>query len=355
LKKKEGRLEGDLKIKKIMILNDLKKIQKRKEGEDGWKSTGRGGGRRKKTRVKYVSVFLFFFILILLLVQPTIAIIEETSLFEKFILERTILRRSIIEKFFVNYLKGLKTLYANHFLELIEKNPSAFDPINRGITNSLIFILEPLCILALLVIGLYLILLSGTAWGRAFSKSLLPGLLLAILFIPLSTYIMHFLLQISDTLTAEIFSLSPQDPVKVFIEPIEYFMKEFSWLNEVSFLFSVPFVFFASSLLLFTLILFVIRFIFVTFFLMIIPLTIFLYLFIPTREFGRRLLELTLSWTFVQVIAAISLVSISSALLFLPLHILPEELKILLELAATLTFPIITIFTIIVFRNYLPE
>lgn len=292
-------------------------------------------------------------LLLLFFTTPSLAISDGSSFYEKLILEEGILRKGILEKFFINHLRELENFYDAHFLELVQKNPDPLHPGNQVVINYLIIILEPFCILGLLIIGLYLILVSGTPWGRAFSKSLLPGLILAILLIPLSSYIAFIFLGISDTLTSEIFSLSPHKPDRMFTYSLDYLIQKFSKINSSSILFSLPFLFLALTLLLLPLLLFTIRYLLVNFLIVIFPVTIFLYLFVPTREMGKRVLELTISWTLVQLIAAIALVSISGILLvFSPT--ITQEVKVVMELAGNLTLIFLTLGTIILFRNYLP-
>lgn len=303
--------------------------------------------------MKFIFAITALMIAVLILNQLAIAIIEESSLYEKLILERGVLRKGLLEKFFLKQVEGLRILYEEHFLELVEKNPDPLDVRNQSIINYLIFILEPLCILILLIIALYLILMSGTPQGRAFSKSLLPGIIIAIFLIPLSSYILFLIFGTSQSLTSEILLLSPGDTSKVFTHAIDYLSKEYSKLNESSFLLSMPFIFSALLILFINLVVFVIRYLLLNFLVVISPLTLFLYLFIPTRELGKRLIELTFSLITVQIVVAITLVSIFGSILLLPSTI-SDDIKILIELASTLVLIAITIGSVMILRNYLP-
>ncbi|MEA3254940.1 MAG: hypothetical protein U9Q22_03790, partial [Candidatus Altiarchaeota archaeon] len=109
-----------------------------------------------------------------------------------------------------------------------------------------------------------------------------------------------------------------------------------------------------SVLLLFALLIMVfIRYIAVALFAVILPLTILLYLFIPTREIGKRMMEQTLLWIFVQVTEAIALISVVT-IIMVSSPFLVKEALVLLELGGILALIFIPIATISVLRDFLP-
>ena len=299
----------------------------------------------KKIFICVISVLIFSMVIS--------AITEEGSLYEKLILEKGILGKGIVEKFFVDLTKTLKLLFEHNIKSLIEKNPNVLHSSVQGAMTYLIIILEPLCILALLISSLYFIVLSGTPWERATAKSMIPGLIIAIVLIPFSSYILFTLFSISENLTHEIFALSSGDSTKAFTGSADYLLGKISFFNEISTMAFLPFVFLIALTLFLPLLLFAVRYILLVFFSVVFPLTVFLYLFLPTRFFGKRLLEFTISWLFVQIIAAVALVAVSG--LLLTLDNIPYELKIFTEIAATLSLVAVTLGMIATVKDYLPE
>jgi len=307
---------------------------------------------KKEGKRKVISLILIFF-----LINFASAIIEENSLYEKLILEGGVINKDIIGKFFVNLVEKLNNLFENNFLDIINKNPDISHPSIQILASYIISLLEPFCILSLLILGFYLIFLSGTPLGRATAKSLIPGLIIAILVIPFSLQILFILFSISEALTNEILLLSPtNNPVEVFNYTTYYLLEKFLNFNNnfLSTFLSLPFLFLIFLFLTLPILLFVMRHLILTFLSIIFPITIFLYLFIPTRIFGKRLFELTISWIFIQVIVAIMLVLTSGFFLMLPPEI-SSEMKAFMGIAAILTLLTVTFGLVSVFKDYLPE
>lgn len=292
------------------------------------------------------------FVIALFLSSHCFAIIDEGSLYEKFILERGI-RKGIVEKFFIETVKTLKILFEHNLRSLIEQNPDVSHPSIQVIVRNIISILEPICILALLISAFYLIFLSGAPWERATAKALVPNLIFAIIALPFSSYLLFVLFSLSESLTKEIFMLSSADPLVMFTSSTNYLIEKFSLLNELSLIASIPFIFLVMLSLLLPLLLFAIRYLLLAILSAIFPITLFLYLFIPTRFLGRRLMEFTFSFLFIQIVGAITLVAITA--LLLTLGKIPYELKFISEIAASLTLTLIILGTITVLKDYLPE
>jgi len=200
---------------------------------------------------------------------------------------------------------------------ILEMNPDPFHPELLGITNFLIYVMGSLYISAIIVIGLYLMFFSGSPVGRARAKSMLPHVV-----------------------------LNPEGEMN----PIDYFMSKFQDFSWFSLEASIAFLFLALLILSLPLIIISIRYLAVTLFTMILPLTIFLYLFLPTRGIGRLLLEQTLLWTSVQVTESVALISVVAIISLLPYN----ELKIIIEIAGILMLVVVPLITVSFFKNFLP-
>ena len=246
-----------------------------------------------------------------------------------------------------------------HFVEILLLNPDPMNPSILGITRYIITLLEPIFVSVIILCGLYIIFFSGSPRVRVKVKSILPGVIIAMVLITLSPYIMAVVFQFSRILSLGIMSQGPADPMNVLlpldedINPMSYFMSKFqniAWYStEASILFL-----YLSVLLLFALLIMVfIRYITVALFAVILPLTILLYLFIPTRGIGKRMMEQTLLWIFVQVTEAIALISVVTIIMASSPFLVKEAL-VLLELGGILALIFIPIATISVLRDFLP-
>jgi len=247
----------------------------------------------------------------------------------------------------------------DHFVEILLLNPDPMNPDVFGITKYIVTIMEPLFVFAIIFSGIYLIFFSGSPGIRAKIKSLLPGIIIAMVLIAISPYIMSVIFSFSETLSDGIISQGPGDPVGILlpldkdINPIDYLMSKFHNITWYSSEASVPFLF--LSLILISALLFVIfsRYIVVALFTIVFPLTIFLYLFMPTRGIGRRMMEQTLLWISVQVTEAIALTSIATIIVVFS-SLLMREVLILLELGGIIALIVVPIATVSFLRDFLP-
>ncbi|RLI88389.1 MAG: hypothetical protein DRO76_00445 [Candidatus Altiarchaeales archaeon] len=266
-----------------------------------------------------------------------------------------LISRSMFSEINKNSLDSLKDLYHNRFIQILEMNPDPFHPELLGITNFLIYVMGSLYISAIIVIGLYLMFFSGSPVGRARAKSMLPHVVMGMVLVLLAPHLMNPLLYISGSLTSSVLSLWHGDPMQVLnpegeMNPIDYFMSKFQDFSWFSLEASIAFLFLALLILSLPLIIISIRYLAVTLFTMILPLTIFLYLFLPTRGIGRLLLEQTLLWTSVQVTESVALISVVAIISLLPYN----ELKIIIEIAGILMLVVVPLITVSFFKNFLP-
>lgn len=263
--------------------------------------------------------------------------------------------RRFFENKGIELIESITELYRNYFISILRMNPDPKNPVISNIIDHLIYIITPLCVLFILLIGLYLLFLSGSPLGRARAKSLLPGLIVGMCLIPVSSHIMSILLDISGGLTSEVLSLGPANPaiiMSMFTRPSEeYFMPHFEELTKWSFDASAPFLFFSFILNIGALLAMIIRYLAVTLFVTIFPLTIFLYSFLPTREIGGAIMEKTLLWIFLQVVEAIALISI----FFIGLTISPSYVGTILGIAGSLMLILVPITTVGFFKKFLPK
>ncbi|MBN2250982.1 MAG: hypothetical protein JW724_02770 [Candidatus Altiarchaeota archaeon] len=255
-----------------------------------------------------------------------------------------------------NVLESMESLYYLHFTDLVLMNPDPSDPRISGMMDYLIYGLGALYITAFIAIGLYLIFFSGSPRGRSTAKSMIPMIFIGMVFVILSPHIIAPVLSFSSSLSRDIIYLRSENPMDALntggdaANPADYFISKFDSFSWSSLEGSLPFMFIALLLIAGALIVMMIRYMAVTFFTMIFPLTIFLYLFFPTRAFGRRLMEQTLLWTTVQITEAVTLLSVASIISMTPL----TGVLVVSAIAGSFMLLIVPLATVMFLKNFLP-
>ena len=222
-----------------------------------------------------------------------------------------------------------------------------------------IAVLGPVFIAAVLFSGMYLIFFSGSPATRSMIKNLLPGIIIAMILVMLSPHIMNILLYISTALTLGVITQGPPNAMMVLLppnqsqNPIYYFMTKFGNITWYSAEASAPFMFLAVLLLGSLLAVAVARYLIVGLFIIIFPFTIFLYLFLPSREIGRQLMEQTLKWIFLQAVEVIALLCVVTIISTLSPFLI-EDVMVFLKLAGLLALIVVPAATIWFFRDFLP-
>lgn len=228
----------------------------------------------------------------------------------------------------------------------------------RCLMNKVIYFLEPLYVTFILIIGIYLIFLSGTPEGRAKAKYSLQWLILSMCVITLSPFILTLLFSISHALTQNILSQTPENSQEIFSEVILYILKigneSISMLETHSFVFMIlPYLLIEGIVLMLNIRYFVVLSLSVLF-----PFSIMLYSFLPTRRLGRLLTEQTLIWIFSQIIIALVFlviaVGINLASITISSFMIPFGLRVIMELSGLLILMITPFIIAIQFRGFLP-
>jgi hypothetical protein len=254
---------------------------------------------------------------------------------------------------------GLMGICQRHFINLLLLNPNPMSPGVLSITKYFIALLGPVFVLATVASGIYMIFFSGSPSIRSRIKAILPGVIAAMLLVMLSPHILNVFFFLSEQLFMSVISQGPRNamvillPDKEEINPINYFMSKFDRITWYSGEGSAPFLFISLLILVSLLMVVIARYLLISLFVMIFPLTLFLYLFLPTRKMGKRLMEQTLIWIFLQVIEAIALVSVVTiVVIFAPF--LVQEALILLDLGALIALVVIPVASVLFFKDFLP-
>jgi len=255
---------------------------------------------------------------------------------------------------------SLMAICQRHFISLLLLNPNPMSPEVLSIARYFIALLGPVFVLSTLASGIYMIFFSGSPSIRSRIKEILPGVIAAMLLVMLSPHILNVLFYLSEQLFVGIISQGPRNamgillPNKEDINPINYFMSKFDRITWYSGEGSAPFLFISLLILIGLLMVVIARYLLISLFVMVFPLTLFLYLFLPTRKIGKRLMEQTLIWIFLQVIEAITLISVVTiVVIFAPF--LVQEALILLDLGALIALVVIPVAAVLFFRDFLPD
>lgn len=228
---------------------------------------------------------------------------------------------------------------------IILDNPVLNEPNTKKVMDYLIALLQPVYILSIISIGIYLLFFSGTPGGRTRAKNYLMVLILGMAVISVSSQILMLFFGVSKALALEVISRSPADTEAPFIHAADYILEkgvyitshkgvaEYSWGVERAGipLLLIPYLALESVILVLKL-----RFYMVAVLAMALPLTITLYAFPMTRGLGRLLAENTILWTLTQAAMAGVLVIVATGM-NLTGHItsfaLTEVLTFIMEIA----------------------
>ncbi len=256
----------------------------------------------------------------------------------------------------VNYLMDQNR---QDFIRIMLISPDPRSPEIMTITRYMITIMGPILIFATLFCGVYLIFFAGSPAARSMIKNMLPGIMIAMVLVMLSPYIMNVILYVSSAITLGIVTQGAPNAMMVLLpatdsqNPIFYFMTKFGNITWYSAEASAPFMFLAILLLGSLLVVVVARYLVVGLFIIIFPFTIFLYLFLPSREIGRRLMEQTIKWIFLQAVEAVAALCVVTMITALTPYLI-EDVLVFLKLVGLLALVVVPVATVWFFRDFLP-
>ncbi|ODS42924.1 MAG: hypothetical protein MSIBF_06595 [Candidatus Altiarchaeales archaeon IMC4] len=210
--------------------------------------------------------------------------------------------------------EAIDSFYLN-FKDMIKLSPSIPDrPETDGTKRLMLFfvhVLQPIFVIAIIFVGVYIIFASASIKGRAKAKGVLTNLLLGMLLIGLSPFILKAMAFTSHYMASAV--LEPT--INVHLEDVYattlkgwLFVLKYDAAKQINPEYALVYGFMAVILATGPMMVMAIRYIVVVFFSVIFPITLFLYFFKPTRGIGRTMLEQTILWNFISVIEALMLV-----------------------------------------------
>ena len=208
---------------------------------------------------------------------------------------------------------------AGVLVESILMNPNISDPGIGNILAIWVHLLQPVYVLAITMIGVYLLLMSGSPGGRTKAKGMLSKLIIGMIIIGMSKFWLKLMLDSSQYLAETILNLtSPATVSNAFKDMMFYLFNLFQALGinepDAALLLIIAIYMFAWSIFA----ILGLRYLVVTLLVILFPLTVFFYSFGATKPVGRPLMEQTIIWIFLQVLEAAVIAIIAIAILTLP-------------------------------------
>ena len=247
---------------------------------------------------------------------------------------------------------------------LILDNPTLYQQDTQRLMDYFISLLQPLYVTIIIVIGIYLMFFSGTPAGRAKAKNSLWIAIFAIGLITASPHILMLFFSISKSISLLVLSLAPVDTEGPFIHAADYMIQKGTFImshraEDYSMgderggipILIATYIIFEGILLLLKL-----RFYMVAVLALVLPFTITLYAFIPTRNIGKLLAEQTILWTLTQVAMAIVLIVIAIGINLtdsITSFTVTEYLRFIMEIAGLLMLIITPVFFVKSFRGFI--
>jgi len=247
---------------------------------------------------------------------------------------------------------------------LILDNPTLYQQDTQRVTDYFISLLQPLYVTIIIVIGIYLMFFSGSPAGRAKAKSSLWIAVFTIGLINASPHMLMLFFSISKSVTLLILSLAPVDTEGPFIHAADYMVNkgmfimshrsvDYSMGDERG---GIPILLATYVILEVILLLLKFRFYMVAILAMVLPFTITLYAFVPTRNIGKLLTEQTILWTLTQVAMAIVLIVIAIGINLtssITSFTVTEYLRFIMEIAGLIMLIITPLFFVKSFRGFI--
>jgi hypothetical protein len=205
-----------------------------------------------------------------------------------------------------------------HVYDNVEIFVLANPPIDsiKSFQAVLIRYIYPLFILAIVTTAAYLLLYSDSPKSRVKAKGILVRMIFAMIIISLSPLLTDLLLRFSGALTGAILNRVAVDSALSVTRSGAWKLFElFGYLTFIHRTGGIDLMLLWETFLLIFNFALAARYMLVIFWCMILPLTLLLYTFTPTKKIGKKFLHQTLLWVFVQVgwAFALMIVVISAA------------------------------------------
>lgn len=276
-----------------------------------------------------LRIFLTIVVVILLLALDVSAFLPGVKALAEFTYEK--IQNLLIVATTGVLISTIISILTLAFPEGILWNPAIVGPDANpaivGIIKTFMIIFQPILVLWIVLIGLYLIFMTGSPAGRARAKIMFWKAIFAMILFSLSMPLFQILLDISKSLASIILNLGGVNPilgVTNLLTPILSFLTITifvpSALTESG---GIPLLITTTAIFMCLLALAVpfvilLRYVVLTFLAVLFPFALLFNFidvpFIPLKGIGEKLIRLTFMWTFSQVVMALVLIGVSIAI-----------------------------------------
>ena len=199
-------------------------------------------------------------------------------------------------------------------------NPPIID--SPDVENMVFFFVHltyPLYVLAIVLTGLYMLLVSTSPRGRARAKGSLIRLILGMVVIVITIPLIQLLMDVSEGFTSLVLNLADEEiAISAFRDVINKFFAHFAMLSFGGGLEMGYMLLFMALIMFIPFITMALRYLMIIFWTLLFPFTILLYSFEFTQGMGKAMLRQTLAWIFVQVLYAFVIVAIAVGVAAVP-------------------------------------
>lgn len=209
--------------------------------------------------------------------------------------------------------------FPRNYETAILANPSLKDPTAAGynplITEAVgysIRLMLPFYIMAIVLTGAYMLFVSSSPAGRAKAKNLLKRLVVSMVFFSMSPLIIEVMLVTSQNISSAILSQADPDNVRMVLEGGvwgAYIIFSKLGITDVEIAIAYWTALYVMAWLPYMVI--GMRHIMMTLFCMVFPIGIALYSFVFLRGIGRKILEQTMVWIYLQAFLSMAILVIS--------------------------------------------
>jgi hypothetical protein len=205
--------------------------------------------------------------------------------------------------------------FSNNFDKMILANPSVADPsaplFNQALADLMglsIRMLTPVYVLAILAVAYYMLFLQASSHGRAKAKDLLTRLVLSLIFFSASPLLFEALMQVSYALSNAIMSPGSIEKARTVLQGGIWL---FAKIGITDLELAIPFWGSLYAMAWTPYVILHVRYLMITLMGIVFPLGIVLYSFNFMRGIGRKILEQSLVWIFMQVFLSTAVVAIA--------------------------------------------
>ncbi len=264
-----------------------------------------------KKNFKSLGLKVFLVGLVLMLVTPIAYAGLYYPIWKKLVIEPY--HRMVYAKTLHHWVMTSGTSFARNVDTLLIFNPSpANNPGISSLMRLIIRVVQPLYILVIIGIALYLLFMSGSPKGRTRAKQTLQRVIISMIAFTLSPLLLSLLLQTSQSLTEAAFNITGVPPItEILTASFHGAWVVIAWLSMPNYAVgSNPWAYTFYFMAWFPYMLVSVRSIVLTLLEIVFPLSILLYSFNYTKGIGKGMLEQTMAWTFLQFFWVLSLVAV---------------------------------------------